>query len=258
MGRAVIQVDISGLRGRLPAAVADVAERRGPDNPLTPGELAELIEAGERMRRAYEDGDGPEAGPADAHLDAVVGIPGAVLHRPTWGCHIRLQRVDEWPIPERWADRAAEWATLVAAFVLAHAYDEAANAALATPEQAEAVIEAWALTLAATPTETHAAVRRLLGDAYPPPPGADGEKKKGRPGPNPSPPSYARLARELAARPAIGSGKSRKRTCAGSCAKSTTAAEGKPRRPAPAARPRSTPATRASRPAKRGANSLTV
>lgn len=250
-----ITIDISSLPERLQGAVAEIASRRGPDRPLTLDDVIEARETAQIGERMFDGEKGPEPGPGDAHLDAVIGIPGALLHRPTYGCHIRLMRTDGWAIPERWADRPATWVTLVAAYVLAHAYDEAACAPLASPEQGVRVVEAWGATLDATPEETSAAVRTLLGDAYPPV--VESEKKKTPREPTPSPPSYAHLCRARGARAGTGSGKSPRHTCAGCSGRSTAGRVARPRRRGTVRRPPWTRRTREPRRGRPGAGSST-
>lgn len=215
----ILPLDISALPEPVRRSIADLADRRGADRPLAYSDLREIEQAAEQLRRAYQDGEGDEPGPAHAHLPMSVGVPGAVLHRPTYGARIRLLQADEWPIPAEWADNPAEWANLVAGFCLAHAYDMDALAALADPGQARAVVETWAQRLPATCAQIADAVRTLTDGAYPP---VDDEKKKDT-GPKPSPPSSPPSPPKPAETPATGSGKSPSPTCAGCSAKSPAA-----------------------------------
>lgn len=246
-----LTVDISALPEGVRAAAKSIAGERGAERPLSLEDLIALRDAAEMGRRAYERGEGEDSGPADAHLDAAVGIPGALLHRPTYGCHLRLMRTDSWRIPERWREWPAEWTTLVAAFVLAHAYDETACAALADEAQGIRLIEAWAETLDATPRETSLAVRRLLRDAYPPAAGTGEKKKPGR-APKPCRVSYARWWTERGETRSTGSGGSRRATCAGCSGKSTGGSGAKPKRPGTAPERPSIPETRECGPGKHG------
>lgn len=251
-----LTVDIGALSAGVRRALREIAEKRGAERPLTLDDVVQLRDTAKLGERAYSEGGTEDSAPADVHLDAAVGIPGAVLHRPTYGCHLRLMRTDEWEIPERWREWPAEWTTLVRAFVLAHAYDEAACSALADEAQARRVIEAWGASLDATPAETAAAVHRLMREAYPP---VIGEKKKGESGTGRkvSRPSYAVLCRRLGVRAGTGSGTCRRRTSAGCCGKSTGGTAARPNRPGTGAGRRWIRKTRGRRRDSHGADSYT-
>jgi len=247
----LITLDITALPEQLRQAVADLVEKRGPDRPLTHADLREVESAADQLRRAYQEGEAEDLGAAAAHLDAIVGIPGAALHRPTYGARIRLLQADAWPIPAAWAKYPGEWTNLAAAFILAHARDPEVLAALVTPTQAALVIEAWGAALPATCSEVAAAVRTLTDGAYPSL--GEGEKKKGAPGQKPSPPYSVFCATRRAAPPTTGSGKSPSPTSPGCSASLSGSTDSPPPPPATAPPPPSTPPTPGSAPSNAGA-----
>jgi len=247
-----IALSTEGLSDRTRRAVDHIVDRRG-GRPLTIAEFDELLDV-IRQGEAAHAGDGPDdSGPADAHLPMQIGIPGAILHRPTYQARIRLIQADTWPVPPAWQDCPAEWINLVAAFILAHAYDTDVLAAIAQPAQAQAVIEAWAATLPATCTHIADAVHALTDGAYPP---VDGDTKKKTPSAlQPLHQSSAPSSRAQAAPLSTGSATSPNRTSAGYSAKSSAAADSKTRQPPENPHP-STPTTHASPHTDAGASCL--
>lgn len=226
-----VTISIADSPAELRAAIADIAAERSA--PLTPADLRELADAHEAKQQALTrgktDADAESAAAPSAHLRASVGIPGAVLHRPTYGARIWLLAADNWPIPDAWRDHRAEWVNLVAAFVLAHAYDEDVLGAVSTAEQMHALVVDWGRTLPATVDDVSDAVSQLTDGAYPPVPPdgqdapsapastADGGGQKKNSTPTRSPRSCARLCGRLEGPRSTGSGRSPSHTCAGSC-----------------------------------------
>lgn len=251
-----IAITTEGLTDRAARAIAEIAQKRGPDRPLALADLDDIRAAIAQGEAAYAGTDDEDSdADAAAHLPMSIGIPGAVLHRPNYAARIRLIQADAWPIPARWTAYPAEWCNLVAGFVLAHAYDRDAIAAIGSADQAQAVIEAWAAGLQATCSEVAEAVAKLTAGAYPPVENDPGEKKKPGPGSGrePSPVSCAIWLRALGVLPATGSGTSRKPTSAGRFARFAGAAASRRRLPGAEAR-RSTRRTHDARPSGAGVN----
>lgn len=185
-------------------------------------------------------------------LDQIRDVGGATLHSPTLGALVCLRRLDRWAIPADWRDHAAEYATLAAAWCLAHGRDPAALARW-REDSACSLVESWAATLSATSAEISAALRSLLADGYPPVPPEAPSRKKALAGATTPPASSSPSPKQFPAPPpTTGSTASPQPTCTGSA---------RPPRntPAPATPPRtqsgSAPTIPASTPASAGSAS---
>lgn len=147
---------------------------RGPERPLSFGELRELDGRARRFYRARDGGGGSE-GAQDGHTPRQKAVGGVVLRTPTLGARMLLDRVQRWY--EAGELRELEWLTVATAYACAIGYDREALQRANVPTWAELLVQLreWAATVACTVDDLDEATADLALGMYPETPDEGGE-----------------------------------------------------------------------------------
>lgn len=159
-----LPVSLDGLDAALARSIEEIAAKRS--EPLTATDLHELIEAHE-FGKAAMAGDDPTAEDEVGVLERSIVVGNVVLRSPTIAARIILGNADGWAVPAEWAAEPHLWLRVLAAYVLAHAYDRDVLALLADRDQAVTLIQEWATALVCDQRELSRAVAKLTNGAYP-------------------------------------------------------------------------------------------
>ena len=231
---SMLLVSLDGLHPQLVKDLLECADKR--ERPLTWAEASKLVSAADGIRAAFAGEDSADSAPQPSPRTVQIG--GVTLHQPTIGVSMVLAEAEAWdlaPLLRLHNETEATWRLVFHAYLLAHAADGAALAAVWEPRAADRAIRRWAVCLGCTLLDLESAIVDLLTGAYPALASGPAEKKSPRPSGTAA--SHSSPPRPMAP-PSTGASASAKPMPAGSCAPSAPSTDAKPMPPLdPAASP---------------------